>query len=115
MKISYSSSAKEVLRELGSRIKSARIDMEITQKQMAELTGLSQRTISNLENGADVSLVTLIEVLRVLGRLQALDVVIPEVTLRPSQIVSGKKPRARAPSQNADHVAENLWEWGDEK
>ena len=55
MKITFYSSTNEVLSEIGSRIKAARIAMPATQKELAELTNLSQRTISNIETGKDVS------------------------------------------------------------
>ena len=55
MKIVFFSSTNEVLSEIGSRMKAARIAMSITQKEMAEMTNLSLRTISNLEAGKDVS------------------------------------------------------------
>ena len=77
MKITFYSSTEEVLTELGSRIKAARIAVSVTQKEMAELTNLSQKTISNLETGKDVSFSTIIEVLRALGQLQRLELMIP--------------------------------------
>ena len=88
MKIMYYSSTNEVLSELGGRIKAARIAMDVTQKEMARLTNLSQRTISNLENGKDVSFSTVIDVLRALGQLQNLDIIIPERGPRPSEIAA---------------------------
>ena len=93
MKITFYSSTNEVLSELGSRIKAARIAMSATQKEMAELTNLSLRTISNLENGKDVSFSTVIDVLRALGQLQSLELMVPEQGLRPSEIVAMRKPR----------------------
>ena len=69
MKINYYSGTDEIMTELGARIRSARVDMNITQDMIAERTNLSKRTISNLENGKDVSLHTLIEVLRALDRV----------------------------------------------
>ena len=114
MKINYFSSGNEIMRELGKRIKAERISMNITQSKMAELTNLSKRTISNLENGKDVSLHTLIEVLRVLGRLDGLDILVPETGIRPSSLANNAKPRERA-SSAAEAVQENSWKWGDEK
>ena len=55
MKITFHSSTGEVISELGSRIKAARIAMPATQKEMAAMTNLSPKTISNLETGKDVS------------------------------------------------------------
>ncbi len=115
MKINYYSGTDEIMTELGARIRSARVDMNITQDMMAERTNLSKRTISNLENGKDVSLHTLIEVLRALDRVQGFDALIPEVTFRPSQMLSEMKPRERASAARTDKAGKGSWKWGDEK
>ena len=112
MKITQYSSTNEVIIETGRRIKAVRIAMSVTQKDLAELTGLSLKTISNLENGKDVSFSTVIEVLRSLGELQRLDMMIPEETFHPSQIVELGKPRERARAKERQHTD---WKWGDEK
>ncbi len=113
MKITNYSSNESIQQELGSRIKSLRISFSITQKEMAERTGISLRTISSLENGKDVSFSTMLEVLRILGRISALDDLIPEENIRPAQIFAYGKPRERA-SRKKDMVAEKKWKWGDE-
>ena len=116
VRITFFSSTEEVLSELGRRMKAARINASVTQKQMAENTGLSLKTISNLENGKDVSFSTVIDVLRATGYLQSLDVVLPENTVRPSQIVQKGKQRERVRNRK-NAVAEDtaVWKWGDEK
>ena len=115
MKITFYSSTNEVLSEIGNRIKAARIAMPATQKEMAEYTNLSQRTISNLETGKDVSFSTIIEVLRALGQLQSLELMIPEQGLRPSQIAKLGKPRERARTKaTAKSKQQTGWKWGDE-
>lgn len=115
MKISFYSGTEEILKELGARIKQERIKMNITQDRMAEVTNLSRRTISNLENGADVSLSTLIEVLRLLGHLDGFDLLVPEASIRPSDIAYQIKPRKRASSFVAESIGDNEWKWGDEE
>lgn len=116
VKITFFSSTNEVLTELGSRIKAARIAMPATQKEMAEMTTLSQRTISNLETGKDVSFSTVIEVLRALGQLQSLELMIPEQEPRPSQIAALGKPRERARSKKKKTPeTQSGWKWGDER
>ena len=116
LKITFYSSTNEVLKELGSRIKAARIATQTTQKEMAERTNLSQRTISNLENGKDVSFSTVIEVLRELGQLQSLEVMIPEQGIRPSQIVKyGKQPERVRSRTNTKPESDSGWKWGDEQ
>ena len=108
MKITLYSSTEDVLSEIGSRIKAARIAMPATQKEIAEY--------SNLETGKDVSFSTIIEVLRALGQLQSLELMIPEQGLRPSQIAKLGKPRERARSKAASKPEKQSgWKWGDEE
>ncbi len=116
MKILFYSSTNEVLMEMGNRIKAARIDMEITQKEMAERTNLSLGTISNLETGKDVSFSTVIEVLRVLNQLQNMEMMIPEYRIRPSQIAELGKARERVRKKKTESQERSSgWKWGDEK
>ncbi len=114
MEISSFASTQEVLKELGIRLKALRIAADITQEQMSERTGLSRRTISSLENGGDVSLSSLLEVMRVLDRLQALDVAIPKQTIRPSDMAVLGKKRERARKKSANKDEQENWKWGDE-
>ena len=103
------------MKELGSRIKAARIQKGITQKEMAEQTGLSPRTISNLENGKDVSLTTVIEVARELGELQRFDLLIPEIQIRPTELLfEGKKRERSSGAGRKPRSSASVWKWGDE-
>ena len=116
MQISYYSSTNEVLSEIGNRIKASRIAMHATQKELAQLTNLSQRTISNLETGKDVSFSTVIDVLRALGQLQSLEIMIPEPGPRPSDIAALGKRRERVRKSKERNVPEQSgWKWGDEE
>ncbi len=112
MKITFYSSTSEVITEIGRRLKEARLAVPLTQQDLAKLTNLSQRTISSLENGNDVSFSTIIEVLRALGRLQSLEIMIPEQGIRPSQIAKLGKPRERVRPKKQ---IQGDWKWGDEK
>ena len=114
MKIQFYSSTEEILRELGSRLKAIRIERMMTQEELAEQTNLARRTISNLESGKDISFATVIEVMRALGQLQNLDLLVPEQTVRPSQLLTQKKPRERATSKKYRPDTQSGWKWGDE-
>ena len=78
--------------------------MPATQKELAEMTNLSLRTISNLESGKDVSFSTVIEVLRALGQLQSLEL----------EIAALGKPRERARKKANTAAPQTGWKWGDE-
>ena len=101
MKIIFCSSTSEVITEIGRRVKETRLAVPLMQHDLAKLTNLSQRTISSLENGNDVSFSTIIEVLRALGRLQSLESMIPEQVIRSSQIAKLGKPRERSRPKKA--------------
>ena len=115
MKINVYSSNTEIMKELGRRIKAARIAMPATQQEIADRTNLSLKTISNIETGKDVSMSTFLDVMRELRLLTALDIMIPEQVLRPSEIAKLGKQRERASrKQIIDHDSATAWKWGDE-
>ena len=115
MKIDYFSSTQEVLKEIGRRIKKTRSAMSVTQEEMAERTALSKRTISNLETGKDVSLSTLIDILRAENLLQNMDLITPDEGIRPSQIVAFGKMRERVRNEKQPGTGQTEWKWGDEQ
>lgn len=116
MKISYYSSIAEIQQELGYRVKNARIDMQLTQEELADQAGVSPKTVSNLETGKDVSFRTVIEILRALSCLQNIDTLLPEQTIRPSELAELGKKRERAPRKKKKKEPTSAeWTWGDEK
>lgn len=69
---------KEVLDRIGARLKELRIDQNVKQKELAERSGLSNFSISQMETGHNTSLQSLIQVLRALDRLDMLDPLLRE-------------------------------------
>jgi len=108
-----------VLIELGARIARLRIDRGMTQDRLATKAGIAKRTLERLENGDQVQLSTLISVLRELGRLDTMDLLVPDVEIRPVQMLEAKgHTRKRAPRgavTGTRDVAPGTWKWGDEK
>lgn len=108
------SSNEVVLEELGRRVKRARIAFPLTQSQLAARSGVSPRTISNLESGADVTLTSLIGILRALGLLSRADLLVPDEKTRPADLLAGKPERQRVrPSTKIE--TSRSWKWGDEQ
>lgn len=60
-----------IVKQIGSYIRHERLQQNETQAQLAEKTGLSRWTLSQIENGEPVTLLSLIQILRALGRLDA--------------------------------------------
>lgn len=92
----YVLSDAAIAAELGSRIKALRLRRNTTQQTLADSTMLSLNTIKSLEAGKG-KISTLIAVLRELGALDAMDNLIPEITISPVQLAKrqGRK-RIRA-------------------
>ena len=83
--------------ELGKRIKSTRLRKNFTQTEVAERAGISVFTISQMENGKNTSLSSLIAVLRVLKLLENINDLAPEVIVSPIELLkNNKKKRIRA-------------------
>ncbi len=57
---------KSQLQEVQRKTKRYRIGREITQKELAILTGLSLRSIQRFENGSDIALENFLKILDVL-------------------------------------------------
>jgi len=108
-----------VLDELGARIARLRIDRGLTQDGLAATAGVAKRTLERLENGDQVQLSTLIGVLRALGRLDAMDLILPDVEIRPVQMLEGmgrtRKRASRGAPTGARDGTTGIWKWGDEK
>ncbi len=68
----YGQSDRSLLRDLGQRLKQARLRQNLSQEQLAQRAGLSRATISEYERGSSTSTMTLVQVLRALGLLDEL-------------------------------------------
>lgn len=62
-----------VIEYIGTFIRYHRLQLNKSQSQVSHDAGISRSTLSLLERGEDVRLSTLIQVLRVLGKLDVLD------------------------------------------
>ena len=81
----YEYSTPELVRLLGTRFKEYRMRCNLTQKEVAELSGIGLTTIHKFENGTagNLSLSTFILLLKVVGQIDALDNVLPELPESP--------------------------------
>ncbi len=114
MKINDLLTDEAVLAELGTRIAGRRLEMELTQADVAEQAGIAKRTLERIEAGQTSQLTTLIRVLRVLDAASGLDGLIPESGPGPMDLLKRKgKTRQRAPGRRGAKVADKPWRWDD--
>ena len=73
-------STPELVRMLGVRFKDYRLRANMTQKEIAEVTGLTIPTIQRFENGLsnNISLGTFLLLLKAVGCINGLDELMPE-------------------------------------
>ena len=103
----YTLSDKSIEQALGHRLRAQRLQKNITQQQLAEITTLSLNTIKSLESGRG-KLSSLIAVLRELGVLEQLDNFIPETSISPLQLAKMQgKLRQRASGERLKDEKKN--------
>ncbi len=96
----YGMSDRAVMREIGRRLKRKRLDRNMSQQRLADLAGLNRTTISEIERGALFGVLTLVQILRALDRLEGLDSFLPAPGISPLQLAKMKgKERQRASRQ----------------
>lgn len=95
----YAYSDPAILVQIGNKLKEVRIEQNISQKVLADNSGLSAFSISQMENGHNTSLLSLIMVLRALNRLEVLESLFREKPISPvalSEYMKKNPPRHRA-------------------
>ncbi len=104
-----------LLQELGRRVAQIRIDLSLTQAELAKRAGIGKRTLERLETGETTQTRTLFRVFRELDLLGKIEVLLPEPTTRPSHTVKDANalPK-RAPRRKVDDSSKEEWKWGDE-
>ena len=110
-------SSHSALSELASRLKAYRIDYPLTQKELADKSGVALRSVLRMESGEDVQLGNLIKVLIALDLDANLDMLVPDPTKRPSfylNVKSIKPLRKRARKKELKNPETGI-KWGDEK
>lgn len=115
MSIESHMSDKAILANLGHRLSRRRVELELTQAELAGEAGVSKRTVERVEAGESVQTTNLIRILRVMDLLEAFDAAIPDVGPRPMDLLKLRgKERRRASSKKRSKASDNAWTWGDE-
>ena len=118
MKISSLMADEAILNEIGNRIARRRLELQLTQADLAEQAGVAKRTVERIEGGASAQMSSLIRLFRVLELLPGLELLLPERQPSPMELLKHKgKPRQRASgSRGAGRVEEpKPWSWDDDK
>ena len=87
----------ELLAELGTRLRTYRLQRNVSVAEVASKAGLNRNTVLNAEAGKNPRLGTVIKLLRVYGRLETPPAFLPRPGISPLQLVRDKgRVRERA-------------------
>jgi transcriptional regulator with XRE-family HTH domain len=115
MQIDEFSSNAQILTEIGERLHGVRVAKPLTRDELSELCGVSVRTIANIEGGKDATFGNILAIMRTLGVLQNVESLVPEQTLRPSDVARLSHRRQRATSPKYRKQSSSAWVWGEDK
>jgi transcriptional regulator with XRE-family HTH domain len=115
MKISELLTDEAILAETGRRVSHRRLDLQMTQADLAEQAGVSKRTVERIEAGASAQMSSMVRIFRVLGLLQGLDRMIPEAGPSPMELLKRKgRQRQRASGSRVSDSSVEPWSWEDD-
>jgi len=98
----YSMSDAALLQTIGKFVKHQRMEQNKTQNDLAKAAGISRSTLSLLERGGVVTLLTLLQVLRVLNQLHVLEGFLVQKQISPLMLAEedqNKRYRVRKSSK----------------
>ena len=110
-------SSHSALTEIAARLRAYRIDYPLSQKELADKSGIAVRSILRIESGEDVQFSNLIKVLIALDLDANLDMLVPDPSKRPSYYLNDKSilpQRKRTRKKNSANPNADI-RWGDEK
>lgn len=100
-----------VIKQIGAKLREARIEQNIKQKELADMAGVSVYTLSVAENGSSISLITLVQILRALNRLEFLDIFFQENKVSPIAYAKlmDKNTKRRRVRESSNDKNESEW------
>lgn len=99
-----------IIKTIGIFIKHHRIAQNRTQLDVSKDAGINRTTLSLLENGDNVNISTLVQVLRALDLLYAMDVFKVNYQLSPIELAKlEKRKKKRASNKRKSDQPENEW------
>lgn len=98
--------------ELGERLQQARLNRDLTQVEVAEMAGVSRKTVLNAEKGK-AQLEVFIAILLALGLAEQLDLMLPSQHVSPVQLakLQGKQRQRASGRHRTDNNDEETAEW----
>lgn len=87
---------KELQTALGERLRRLRLNRNLDQRTTAEKAGISEKALRNLEGGHGSTVETLLRLLKALDYLQGIEMLAPEISVNPLDLLRQAKAPQRA-------------------
>ncbi|CAA0122477.1 Uncharacterised protein [BD1-7 clade bacterium] len=102
--ISSDTSADDISRQLGERLKHARLNADLTQLDVAKRAGISRKAVLNAEKG-QAQLSVFVAILLALDSVAQLNQFLPEPPISPVQLskLRGKQRQRASGKRGSDH------------
>ena len=99
-----------IVSKIGEFIKNERLNSNKTQAQLAEEAGINRWTLSQIENGEAITLISLIQIMRALNSLQLLDIFSIKQQVSPLELAKkDQHKRQRARNTDNDNTKKSDW------
>jgi transcriptional regulator with XRE-family HTH domain len=98
-----------IVREISDNLKQMRLNQNLSQARLAKISGLSRVTISRMEGGRAATILTIVQILRALDRLDILNAFQEDTKVSPLQLFRMKKnqrQRASHPRKAARFITD---------
>ncbi len=100
-----------IMEQIGRFIKDTRIQQNKTQEETAEAAGLHRTTLSQIENGSGGTLLSIIQILRVLGQLHLLQQFQVSQVISPLKLAQLEKEKRQRASRTDDKGSTPKSDW----
>lgn len=102
-----------ILKDLGLRLRAARLAANLTQRELAEAARVSPKTVANAEDGQNISLETLLLLMRGVGRLADVERLLADRGPSPVELAkrSGRQRQRASGRRDDDQGNDGEWQW----
>lgn len=106
---------RSILQRIGEKLKALRLKQNITQQSLAEAANVSLSTVKKIEKGEIRSFDAFLRMLRTLGKLDALQQLVEEEQLSPSEyydmVQASKTHLRKRAAGKLNHTKREASEW----
>lgn len=99
-----------IVSKIGEFIKNERLNSNKTQAQLADEAGINRWTISQIENGEAITMMSLIQIIRALNILHLLEIFSIKQEISPIELAKlDQNKRQRARNNDNDNTKQSDW------